>query len=43
MYGKKRLTPETIRHRRQVVLYMLWPLVLALVIVLMVVAINFYE
>ena len=45
MYGtrKRRLSPETVRRGGQIVLYLLWPLVLALVIVLMVAAIYFYE
>ena len=45
MYGrrKRRLTPETVRRRGQIVLYLLWPLVLALAIVLMVVAVYVFE
>lgn len=45
MHGarKRRVGPETVRRGGQIALYLLWPLVLALVIVLMVAAIYFYE
>jgi hypothetical protein len=45
MYGNKksRVSPDAIRRRGQIVLYLLWPLVLALAIVLVVVAVYVFE